>query len=255
MPWYDDGTVAKKKNEKKVLGWHFLPKDMKLAYDDNRTAKVGETLSVQGSDSPGVCSYGMHASHRAGHAAKFKKGPMLCRVQVWGEVDDDGDKFAGKHRHVLWAKELTAKDLTKLLKDCGYSASSTSQDDLLATLGNVGGSYRDAVSDWLEKWAAKHGANGKTVEITFVKKEVTKDVVKRFLSHTLIRTAQEIADDIREAYDVDGSGNTAGSLEALKDVLDDLCGWRDDGRCVEDWKETSNGRWVNGYVLRQKRKR
>lgn len=249
--------MAKKKaaaKEKVVLGWHFLPKDMKLGYGDDRKAKVGETLTVN--TFPDTCHSGLHASHRPAHAAHFKKGPIMCRVQVWGDIDDDGEKFAGKNRHVLWAKELTTKDLRELYKHLGISVpSSYDQSGLVHRMGELNSySYADRANKWLEDWANKHGAKGKVVEMTFTPKKVTEADVKKFLSPSFLRTIKEIAADMGEAYDCDGSGNQKGSLSDLEDALDNLV-WGNEATRAEDWKQDSSGRWQYGYALTVKRKR
>lgn len=239
-------TVKKKKV---VLGWHFLPKDMKLGYSDNRKAEVGKTLTVTGS--PDTCHFGLHASHKPAHAAHFKKGPIMCRVQVWGEVDDDGQKFAGQNRHILWAKELTAKDLKALYKDIGFHHYETEQNGLVSRMNNlISYAYEDKANKWLESWAKKNGCEGKVQEIVFTPKQVTEKEVLKFLSPTFLRTKEEIAVDMGAAYDCDGNGT--GGLDALQDVLDEL-GWADKVVEAEEWKQSSSGYYQSGYALKVKR--
>lgn len=113
--------MGKKKNKDVRMGWHFLRSDRKLDYHDGRVANDGETLSYTGAWAPQTCQRGMHASPTIAQAASFRKGPVLCRVEVSGELDTDKDKFAGRNRKIIWSYELTETDLVTLKAKLGTS--------------------------------------------------------------------------------------------------------------------------------------
>ena len=87
----------------KIYGWHFASEDKRLGYGDGREINVGETLTVD--VTPELCEAGLHASPSALEALSLGRGPVACRVAVWGAVvgpnDSHPDKFAGQHRQVL----------------------------------------------------------------------------------------------------------------------------------------------------------
>lgn len=113
--------MGKKKNKDVRMGWHFLRSNRKLGYHDGRIANDGETLSYTGPTPPMTCQRGMHASPTIAQAASFRKGPVLCRVEVSGELDTDTDKFAGRNRKIIWSYELTEADLVTLKAKLGTS--------------------------------------------------------------------------------------------------------------------------------------
>ena len=110
-------------NEEKVTAWHFLREDRRLSHDDGRKVVEGETLSISAARrvTPGAfglhapaarrvtpCEFGLHASEWLVDAIKFASGPILCLVEVWGDVARHGDdKIAGRHRKVLEMHDVT----------------------------------------------------------------------------------------------------------------------------------------------------
>lgn len=238
------------------LGWHFLPADMRLEYGDNRLAKVGESLSVPSHITPRPCHEGMHASEKPVDAASFKKGPVLCRVEVSGEIKKENDKFCGRSRKILSAKTLTANDIRKLAKDCGLTPSfdqayygdlkNAGLDEMIRLLGRLNG-YDSALqakaNAWLEKWI-----EGKVETITFKKMDLTEDAVKKFLTTRIVRTAAELRKDMKDMYELDDPNGTSSTLE---DMLADLAGSYGDVCNVENYTEGGG----DGYVLKLKRKR
>ena len=88
---------------KKILAWHFIRPDMKLAYGDDRLVKVGETLSVD-PEKLSPCYYGLHASVKPIDALSFLSWPdaIVCRVELSGKMIENLDKICAEHRKVLW---------------------------------------------------------------------------------------------------------------------------------------------------------
>jgi hypothetical protein len=76
-----------------MLAWHFLPEDKRLGYGDGRLVEVGATLECEGE--PALCSNGMHGSARLIDALKYANGPIVCRVEIAGDVIEGEDKLCG----------------------------------------------------------------------------------------------------------------------------------------------------------------
>ncbi len=83
-----------------MLAWHFLPEDKRLGYDDGRLVEVGQTLECEGE--PELCSNGTHGSVRLIDALYYASGPIVCRVEIEGDVIEGDDKLCGRRRTVLW---------------------------------------------------------------------------------------------------------------------------------------------------------
>lgn len=230
------------------LGWHFLPANKTLTYGDGRKVTVGATLST--SAVPSVCARGMHASEKVTDAAAYTRGPVMCRVEVWGSIDTShSDKFSGQHRKVLWMKQLTKKDIKECFNDIGYEVpdywnSETPVSSYINQLGCVvhGEEYQDAVEAWLENWAQKNGCPGlkpKTVKKVVLPPELTTDELIPLLSDRYVRTREELETQIGDQWGEDSVDN------AFYDLA------YDEAVCVVE-NFTADG--DDGYVLRQKKK-
>ena len=98
-----------KRETEKWIGWHFLGADKRLRHDDEysdgRPVVVGEWMAAQmpeGYTAPVLCESGMHASKRAIDALRYAPGPILCRVELRGELAEGTDKATAIERRVLW---------------------------------------------------------------------------------------------------------------------------------------------------------
>ncbi len=236
-------TMANKKNsskkspstnrEKRVLAWHFLPANMQLGYADNRNVKVGKTLSCIGT--PHLCNNGLHASTEAQHAASFKKGPVLTRVQVWGEVKIAGDKIVGKNRKCIWAKKLTGDDIRSILKDAGKSVYCKSVYSTLNELVDTLGVYSSSkeVGKSIEKWARKNGCvdPGKTKAQAYTKPKLEVKHILPLLSPRVIQTTKELLKLLEPIYDITDSVNVFYDLDSQRNtrLVDCITHSGDDG--------------------------
>ena len=88
-----------------MLAWHFLSKDKRLGYDDGRLVEVGVPLECEGK--PALCNNGMHGSVRLIDALGYASGPILCRVEIDGDIVESDDKLCGRRRTVLWMLDAT----------------------------------------------------------------------------------------------------------------------------------------------------
>ena len=88
-----------------MLAWHFLSEDKRLGYGDGRLVEVGATLECEGK--PVLCDNGMHGSVRLIDALYYASGPIVCRVEIEGDVIEGDDKLCGRRRTVLWMMDAT----------------------------------------------------------------------------------------------------------------------------------------------------
>ena len=84
-----------------MKGWHFLKENKKLGYGDNRVVQAGKTCRVPKDRPLVLCSYGVHASKRIIDALQYAPGPIICRVELKGEILHDSDKSVAYERHVI----------------------------------------------------------------------------------------------------------------------------------------------------------
>ena len=230
----------KSKSDRKdlKLGWHFLPADQKLGYEDGRKAKVGQTLSYNGAPAPRCCYRGMHASPKIVDAGLFGKGPVLCRVEVWGDVHSESNKFAGRHRKVLWMGTLTKSDFKELFKSVGYTTYNNDIDGYVDDLMSVCHEYKDKAEKWLQNWAIRNGLYTGRSKFVYVKPQVDKDVLRSLLNDRFVKTVADLKQDLGESFD----------MSTFDDALDDLAYM--DGVCTVDGYA---GLFEDGYVLERKK--
>ena len=79
--------------------------EVRLANDDGRLVRVGESLSVR----PPIilCTHGLHASRRILDALRYAPGPVLAVVRLEGMLIEDADKCAAETRTVLWMQDVS----------------------------------------------------------------------------------------------------------------------------------------------------
>jgi len=84
---------------KKYLCWHFLSDNKRLRWGNRAVVKVGKTYRATGKLK--LCENGMHGSEKILDALNYAPGSVICRVEIWGGVQQDGDKMVGRYRRVL----------------------------------------------------------------------------------------------------------------------------------------------------------
>jgi hypothetical protein len=94
---------------KPILAWHFLADDRMLA--NQYPPMAVEPGYIYGEPDGGIiiCERGMHASRTVYDASKFAPGSQLCRVRVWGEVQEHNDKLVGRYREVLAMADVASE--------------------------------------------------------------------------------------------------------------------------------------------------
>ena len=85
--------------------YHFLRTDRKLGYKDGRLVIPGETYKIEGK--PILCRHGLHASSCIIDALKYAPGPILCKVNLTGDVIHSVDKSVATERTVLAMLDAT----------------------------------------------------------------------------------------------------------------------------------------------------
>lgn len=95
----------KTKQSKPVEAWHFLQENRRLQFAPHTIVAPGKTLSAKGKLV--MCENGMHASKRIRDALMFAPGPIVCRVELSGEILHDSDKSCARNRRVLWMLDAT----------------------------------------------------------------------------------------------------------------------------------------------------
>ncbi len=89
----------------KVLGWHWLHNNGCLRYAPYSKVEVGQTLTAKGPLK--LCENGMHASRRALDALQYAPGPIICRVELSGELLEGIDILCARRRKVLAMSDAT----------------------------------------------------------------------------------------------------------------------------------------------------
>jgi len=83
-----------------MKAWHFMRETRRLGYDDGRLARKGQWLVHKGDLK--MCHCGLHASKKITDALKYAPGPIICRVELAGEMIHEDDKTVAECRKVLW---------------------------------------------------------------------------------------------------------------------------------------------------------
>lgn len=85
--------------------WHFASANRRLGYGDGRLIVVGAVHEV--AVTPKCCETGLHGSIRAIDALKYSSGPIISRVRISMEIDQQDDKLCGRRRKYLAVADAT----------------------------------------------------------------------------------------------------------------------------------------------------
>jgi hypothetical protein len=93
---------------KVVKAWHFIIND-KLR-DGRDCLPDGKTISLKKDEVVSLCRSGFHGSESIVDAISYgairchnnEEIVSLCRVEIWGDLTENIDKLAGRHRKILW---------------------------------------------------------------------------------------------------------------------------------------------------------
>lgn len=93
------------KNKNKWVGWHFLKEDKRLRWGTKEVVKKGRVYCVEGELK--LCEFGLHASKKPLDALKYAPGPIVCLVELRGEILEGEDKACATKRKVLKMADAT----------------------------------------------------------------------------------------------------------------------------------------------------
>lgn len=151
-----------------ILAWHFLPTDQQLTHGDGRHVEVGQTTRLSDPRPISLSHHGLHASERILDALRLAPGPVLSRVELYGEVQRHGDILVARERHVLWMQDISAL-LHRFAVECARQALETPEAPdprlhagLDAKEGWLQGEVDDAhmLHAWEQTFAASEGCRG-----------------------------------------------------------------------------------------------
>ena len=95
--------------EKKILAWHFVTDDRMLAHQTPPMEVAPGYIYGEPNGDIIICKRGMHASRTVHDALGFAQGSQLCRVRVWGDVQEQNDKIVGRYREVLAIRDVASE--------------------------------------------------------------------------------------------------------------------------------------------------
>lgn len=84
----------------KTLAWHFLRDDCKMRFKPEVMVKPDVEYKAELPLS--ICKNGLHASEQIIDALFYAPGPVVCRVELSGEIIKSDDKICAEKRKVLW---------------------------------------------------------------------------------------------------------------------------------------------------------
>ncbi|MEO1076375.1 MAG: hypothetical protein AAFX41_10485, partial [Bacteroidota bacterium] len=88
-----------------MKAWYFAPEDRRLRFGDGRKVAPGVTHTIEGT--PMLCEHGLHASQSILDALVHAPGPILCRVELAGEMCSGSNKVAAQSRTYLRVADTT----------------------------------------------------------------------------------------------------------------------------------------------------
>lgn len=99
--------MTTKKGPRKILAWHFLLEDRRLRWGTREIVEAGKTYSLPPDEVPKLCKVGFHGSRNPLDALEYAPGAIVCRVRLWGDVQEEDDKVVARHREVLAMADAT----------------------------------------------------------------------------------------------------------------------------------------------------
>ena len=93
----------------KILAWHFIPDDRMLAHQTPPMAVEPGFIYGEPEGDIKICRFGMHASRRVYDALYYGSSSTLCRVRIWGDIQEHDDKLVGRYREVLAIRDVASE--------------------------------------------------------------------------------------------------------------------------------------------------
>jgi len=102
-----------------MKAWYFSNGDRRLRNGDGREIRIGETHAVSGDIE--LCSHGLHASKKVIDAIYYAPGNIVYRVEMWGKVEEGGDKVVAQKRTYLSGGIDVSETLRKFARMCALN--------------------------------------------------------------------------------------------------------------------------------------
>lgn len=183
-----------------VYGWHFLCHDMTSWYEQ-KPWRPGETRHVTGP----IATYrnGYHAGTSIFDALPHAGGPILCRVQLHGEIDRRAELLAARSRTLIECHDIT-DELVTFADECATRAVQLTSRDIadyavwLAELTlECGAAGDDDVAGYARATAhearlailERHGAEAAEIENDRQRQRLDELILPRFASLAEVTTA------------------------------------------------------------------
>lgn len=131
-----------------MKAWHLCPAEMRCWYSDRPPGGGGirHPIVVGGSlvhaKMPRLHREGLHAAPRLIDALTYGNGPIVCRVELDGEVINGGDCMAGTRRTLLW--HLTSAQSMAVWREFGRWCADLSGGAAAAVYAGAGGHWAKA---------------------------------------------------------------------------------------------------------------
>jgi hypothetical protein len=180
--------------------WHFLPENGRTRYSDE-DVEVGETLTYDWTVE--LCASGLHASVDILDALTYAPGPVLCRVEVGGNVVRGDDKLAGTTRTCL-SKRDVSRELRLFAVLCARRALARagvrdrrSRRALVAAIRHLRGVATDVElsAAWAASWdAARDAARDAAVAARAAASAAARDAERDWQRATLLRLVGDLED-------------------------------------------------------------
>ena len=96
-------------SNQKITCWHFIPDDRMLAHQTPPMAVEPGFIYGKPEGPIDICVRGMHGSRRVYDALNYSSSSTLCRVQIWGDIQEHDDKLVGRYREVLAIRDVASE--------------------------------------------------------------------------------------------------------------------------------------------------
>ena len=96
-------------SNQKITCWHFIPDDRMLVHQTPPMAVEPGWIYGEPEGEISICRFGMHGSRRVYDALSYGSSSTLCRVRIWGDVQEQGDKLVGRYREVLAIRDVASE--------------------------------------------------------------------------------------------------------------------------------------------------
>lgn len=169
-----------------MKAFHFLAEDRRMART-GELVEAGKTYHVDGPVK--MCRSGLHGSVKPLDALQYASGPVVCRVDITGDIVVGDDKIVGCSRKVLWMYDASP-ELNRFGRLCALDVANLwdAPDVVLQYLKTGDEAIRSAALD-----AARDAARS---AITDESRNAAAAAVRNSIGHKSMYAASYAADDV-----------------------------------------------------------